>query len=258
MVTVRLEDSGPRAGVAVIILHGWGSSSAQMESISKRMSRHYRTVSIDFPGHGFSPEPPTAWGVPEHVELVEAVISHLCLSSYILVGHSNGGRVALELASYGTSMHKPEFLALISPSGIKGSRTISYHVRFWVARLLKAPFNIMPQPVRRFGLDWLRHSLLWRLLGSSDYRALGGVMRETFVKTLNHYVTAKLKRVTCPVIVFWGSEDDAISRSQMDELICLLPDAGLFVLEGAGHYAHNDQPESVVKGIMNMLDGIAN
>ena len=249
---IRVVDSGPREGLALVFLHGWGSSSHLMRSLSGPLSAEFRSISIDFPGHGKSPNPPSALGVPEHVSLVREVLNQCEVTHFALIGHSNGGRVSLQLASESGQDLRPAFLALVSPSGIRRKRSWNYYVKVWAARILKTPFNVLPPRAKEFGLDWLRHSLVWRLLGSSDYRALSGVMRETFVHTVNHYVTDRLSHVSCPVLVYWGSSDDAINRQQMDELTKALPDGGLFVLEGAGHFSHLNQPDVIINGVRTL------
>jgi pimeloyl-ACP methyl ester carboxylesterase len=253
---VIVYDDGPREGFVLFILHGWGSSANLMQPLSSRLSPFWRTIRIDMPGHGASPPPPSAWGVPQHVELLENIANELQIKECAIIGHSNGGRIALELASRADKRLDPAFLVLNSPSGIKRKRSPQYYVRLWTARILKLPFAVLPGPLKEAGLDWLRHSVVWSWLGSSDYRALSGVMRETFVQTVNHYVTPRLSQITCPVLVFWGTKDDAISRGQMDELVSLLPDAGFFELENAGHYGYLDQPDTIAAAVKDLVGGL--
>ncbi|MEM1269966.1 MAG: alpha/beta hydrolase, partial [Bacteroidota bacterium] len=131
-------------------------------------------------------------------------------------------------------------LVLVSPSGITPPRPASYYIKTAVAKTLKAPFVWMPEPARSTGLQWVRGTLPWQLLGSSDYSALDGVMRETFVKTVTFHVDGQVGRITLPTLLFWGDQDTAVSRKQMDTLEQAIDGAGLVVLEGAGHYGYLD------------------
>ncbi len=232
-----------------------------MGPLISRLSARFHVIAFDFPGHGLSARPQHAWGMDEQVELVLQIAENKHLSNFGIVGHSNGGRVALELASRSPSDQGPAFLALIAPSGIRRKRTLSYFIRLWTAKILKAPFLVLPEKPRELGLDWIRHSLIWRLLGSSDYRQLSGVMRETFVRTVNHYFgngpnESGLNNVTCDVVLFWGSDDTSISRKQMDMMLDLLPNAGLYVVKDAGHHAQLDQPDVIAAGITGIA-GVA-
>lgn len=241
--TLHLEISGPETGPPVLLLHGWGSNAALMQPIGEALADTYRIYNVDLPGHGASPIPPEAMGVPEHAALVHDVITNEIGQPVTLIGHSNGGRIGLHMASQATYKHHFNRLVLISPSGITPKRSWKYYLRKTTATVLKAPFQILPKRLRDFGLDWLRHSLVWKMLGSSDYRQLQGVMRETFVQTVNFHVNEAVRDIHVPTLLFWGDQDTAISKYQMDYLEQRIPDAGLVVLKGAGHYGHLDAPD---------------
>ena len=250
---LNVEATGPEGAEPVLLLHGWGSSAELMRPIAQALADVHRVYNVDLPGHGRSPAPPVAWGVPEHARLVQRLIRERTSGPVALVGHSNGGRIALYMASEPGMAPLLRRLVLVAPSGITPQRSRAYYARRSLAQTLKAPFELMPERLREPGLDWLRHSLLWRALGSSDYRALDGAMRGTFVKTVNCYLDGRVGRVDVPCLLFWGDRDEAISRYQMDVLERAIPDAGLVVLPGAGHYAYLDAPETFVAATRHFL-----
>ena len=254
---VHVEVSGPEDGAPVLLLHGWGSSAALMKPLATGFQGTYRVYNIDLPGHGETPQPPEPWGVPEFAQVVDAVISEHIGKPVHIVGHSNGGRISLYMASESRYAHWIRSLALISPSGIKAQRSMKYYVKKGVATTLKAPFQVFPTPMREYGLDWLRHSLVWRLLGSSDYQSLSGVMRGTFVKTVNFYVEDRLKDINVPTLLFWGTADQSISKRQMMILDQYISDSALIELEGASHYGYIDNPNVVIPAIRHFFSQIA-
>ncbi|MBO6576579.1 MAG: alpha/beta fold hydrolase [Rhodothermales bacterium] len=242
--------SGPSGGPPVLILHGWGSSAAVMQGFAQSLEDRYRVLNVDLPGHGLAAAPPESMDMEAHAE---AVAGHLVGPAHV-IGHSNGGRIALYMAGSDRYAHLIRSLTLISPSGVRRPRTAAYHVRRTVATVLKAPFRPLPTFLREPGLDWLRHSLVWRLLGSSDYRKLEGPMRETFVQLVNTYVEERLDRIAAPTLLFWGDADQAILKAQIDVLMAGIPEIGLVTLEGAGHYGFLDQPATVYAGTRHFLD----
>ncbi len=248
---------GPEDGPPVLLLHGWGSSARLMEPIAEALADRYRVFNVDLPGHGHSPPPPEPWGVSEHAALVAHLIRTRIGRPVVLIGHSNGGRIGLYLASEPEGKELLRALVLISPSGMRPHRPWHYYVRATLARLLKAPFQVLPQPLREPALDWLRHTIVWKALGSSDYRRLDGVMRETFVRIVNTYVEDRLERITIPVLVFWGEGDRTVRREQMDRLVRALPDAGLVVLKQAGHYGYLDDPDTFIAATRYFLEHLA-
>lgn len=251
---LHLETDGPVDGPPIVLLHGWGSGARQMRPIARGLADRFRTYALDLPGHGLSPPPPAPWGVPEHATLVHELITERIGSPVTVIGHSNGGRIALYMASDPAFRDALTGLVLVSPSGITPQRTWRYHVRRNLARLLKAPFRWLPGSLREHGLDWLKHSLVWRALGSSDYRQLDGVMRDTFVKTVNCYLDDRVHRIQVPVLLCWGDRDEAVSRRQMRVLEERIPDAGLVVLEEAGHYGYVDDLNTFLAATRTFLE----
>lgn len=251
---LNIETSGPESGDPIVVLHGWGSSAQIMRPVAEAFSDRYRVFNLDLPGHGLSPQPPVPWGVPEYAGLVREFIQAHTERPVTIIGHSNGGRIALYMATHAEMKVLIRRLVLISPSGITPKRSTKYYVRKIVANALKAPFQVLPDRLRAFGLDWLRHSLVWKMLGSSDYRQLEGVMRETFVQTVNYHLDDRVDRVDVPTLLFWGEGDEAISHYQMSVLEEKIPDAGLVVLENAGHYGFLDAPDVFVAATSHFLE----
>ena len=225
-----------------------------MRPLAEGLSDAYRTHALDLPGHGGSPPPPEPWGVTGHAQVLRDYIRTRIQSSVAVVGHSNGGRIALYMASQPDFSSSIDRLALISPSGVEPERSWAYHLRSGFATALKAPVQALPSSVQPPVEDWLRHSLIWRLLGSTDYNAQEGIMRETFVKTVNYHLDEELRQIQVPTLLFRGTEDDAVSRRQMEVMETTIDDCGLVELEGAGHFGHLDQPEPVLSGLRHFLE----
>ncbi len=250
---LNLESAGPENGEPVLLLHGWGSSADNMRPIAAGLTDWYRVYNLDLPGHGLSPAPPEPLDVPGHATLVCDLIRQMIGGPVTIIGHSNGGRIALYIASDPDLRHHIRRLILISPSGIAPHRSPSYYLKKYTATSLKAPFLILPNSLKEFGLDWLRHSLVWKLLGSTDYRALEGVMRETFVRTVTHHLDERVAKIKAPTLLIWGENDTAVSRRQMQVLENSIPDSGLVVLKGAGHYGYLDDFDTFIAATLHFL-----
>ncbi len=250
---LRRTMTGSASAPPVLLLHGWGSSAAHMASIAQDLASDYRVMNVDLPGHGHSPTPTEVIGIPEHAALIKEIIDTHIGEPVTIVGHSNGGRIALYMASHPLYKSLIRHLVLVSPSGVTPERSVGYYVRRTVASLLKAPFRLAPEPLRAYGLDWLRHSLAWRALGSSDYRAVEGVMRSVFVRMATCHLDEHVQEIEVPVLLFRGGRDTAISQRQMEYLVDAIPDAGLVVLENAGHYGYMDDFATFIAATRHFL-----
>ena len=252
---------GPEGAPPVLLLHGWGSSAALMEAAGRPLEDAMRVHTLDLPGHGRTPAPPRladneAWGVPEYAALVAHYITANGLAPVPVVGHSNGGRIALTMASDEKTAGLISRMVLVSPSGVTPPRPVSYHLRRGYVSALKAPFRLVPAgPLRERGLAWLRSTLYWRLVSTGDYAAASDAMRETFVKTVNHHVDERLGAIRVPTLVVWGDADTAVVREQVETLARDIPDAGLLVLPGAGHYGYLDAYPTYAAAVRSFLLG---
>jgi pimeloyl-ACP methyl ester carboxylesterase len=83
---------------ALVFLHGWCGDRDSWKHQLNAFARDYQVVAIDLGGHGASGKDRKAWTVLGLAGDVEAVIKALQLKRVILVGHSMGGWIALEVA----------------------------------------------------------------------------------------------------------------------------------------------------------------
>lgn len=96
-INVSFTDEGK--GKAVIFLHGFLGNKTVWKNFTKPFPKSkYRIITIDQLGHGKTPCLSYVHTTDEMAEAVYAVIKHLKLKKYFLVGHSMGGYVSLALA----------------------------------------------------------------------------------------------------------------------------------------------------------------
>ncbi len=220
-------------GFPLLMLHGWGANIGLVWPLAERMAAMgYRVYAPDMPGFGESDNPPVGWSVQDYVKFVLAYMDAHGLDKVYLFGHSFGGRLSLVLGA-----EHPERIikmALADSAGIRGKSSITGQIR------LKG-FRLVQNGLRTIGMgkqaDGLREWYTERY-GSADYKAAKGVMRETFVKVVNEDLLPYAARVKPSTLLFWGDQDTETSLWEGQLLEKTIPDAGLVVWEGAGHYSY--------------------
>ena len=95
-INVSFTDEGK--GKAVVFLHGFLGAKEIWKYFSKELSKSQRVITIDLLGHGKTECLSYVHTMEEMAEAVQAVLKHLKLRNYFLVGHSLGGYVSLALA----------------------------------------------------------------------------------------------------------------------------------------------------------------
>lgn len=229
-------------GKPLLILHGWGSNSRVMWPLAQNLS-HIRTCYlIDLPGFGESPAPSAAWDIDHYADLIAAFIKENELGRVDILAHSFGGRITLKLSARSNADTFIDKILITGGAGMTPKRSMKYHFKKYFAKSLKAPFLILPGKFRESALSHLRKTSLWKSLGSTDYQALEGVMREIFVKTVTEFLEDSLPAISNEVLLLWGRNDDTTPLYQAQRMEHGLKNAALVTIDNAGHYAFLDQP----------------
>jgi len=85
-------------GHTLVLLHGFLESLDIWESFSEQLSRHFKVITIDLPGHGLSGSFGEVHNMALMAKCVYAVLDHLGVEHCVVVGHSMGGYVAVRFA----------------------------------------------------------------------------------------------------------------------------------------------------------------
>jgi pimeloyl-ACP methyl ester carboxylesterase len=200
----------------VLALHGWARSRTDWSEVLAGVP----SLAVDLPGFGASPAPAAAWGSRDYAELLAPLLAD---GGWTVVGHSFGGRVAVQLAA-----------------GWPG--VIDKLVLTGVPLLRRAPAG---KPPLGFRLAKKAHAMgllsaermeaQRRKRGSADYRAAQGVMRDTLVRLVNEDYRELLPRLELPVELVWGAADTAAPLDLAREAAQLMPHATLTVSQTSGH-----------------------
>ncbi len=232
------------SGPPVLVLHGWGASIEAVYPIVTGLAPLATVHTLDLPGFGESQIPPHPWGVEDYQAFVAAFMDELAIEAPTIVGHSNGGRIAIRMAA--TEPARASRLVLVDSAGIRPKRTLRYYRRVGMAKIGKYAARFLGSPGER-----LRARLVGRA-GSADYLA-AGEMRPTLVKLVNSDLRPFMPAIGVPTLLVWGSQDTDTPLSAAGEMERLIPDAGLVVLEGAGHFSYLDQPARFARIVSHFL-----
>ncbi len=220
-------------GPEVVILHGWGGRIESVAPVTNALSSVASVLTVDLPGFGDTANPPQPWGVAEYTRWVLALMDRFEIAAASIVGHSNGGRIAIKLGA--EHPDRVVRLVLIDAAGIRPRRTAKYYLKVYSAKTVK---HLGPR------LGPLGRRMQRRIaarMASSDY-ASAGELRPTFVKLVNEDLTELLPDIKAPTLLIWGEADDATPLADGRTMERLIPDAALIVFPGAGHYSYLDDP----------------
>lgn len=236
---VRLYYQQAGKGKNILLLHGWGIDSSFFKPIYEELSKDYCVTALDLPAHGKSVKPPEPWGVKEYAKLVTDFMDQLNLVNCTIVGHSNGGRIGVYIASqWPEYVHK---LVITGGAGIKKPASQEQSKRNKCYSRKKNIYQWM-KSVKIFGSlpDRLAEKLRMKY-GSADYVALDPDMRATFIRIISEDLTPLLAQIKAPTLLIWGDKDEETPLWMGEKMKQEIPDSGLIVFENGSHYAYLEQ-----------------
>ena len=93
-------------GTAVMMIHGFLENSMMWDKIKPELIKKNRIITVDLLGHGKSDCLGYVHSMELFAETIDAVLKHLRIRKYILVGHSLGGYISLALAKINSTKIK--------------------------------------------------------------------------------------------------------------------------------------------------------
>lgn len=240
-IIAQVEQTGQ--GEQLLLLHGWGPASVSMAGhlrpLAARLQHRYEVTMVDFPGHGGSGQPGVDWGVKEYAEWTLGLMDQLGLARPTLIAHSFGGRVALWLAAH--HPQRVQALVLTGCAGLRPRATLRGRLRAWMFKAARGALAVLGMfpALKARQAGWL--ASLRGQFASADYLDTPEALRGSFSRVVREDLRPLLPRVTQPVLLVWGEQDQATPLWMGQVMAKELPDARLLVYQDEDHFAYLNQ-----------------
>ena len=208
----------------LFIIHGWTYTLGKWDELVANLNDDFEVVMLKVPG--LSQPSEKVWDVPAYVDWLNQQLADE--DKPAVIGHSNGGRIALAYAqAYPDKLSK---LILIDSAGIprqSGGVSLKRKILKPIAKALKP---VVKGRARRG---------LYRLIGAHDYGNAPPNMRATMQNMLNFDKELDFSAVSVPTVIIWGEADTATPLSDGLALAKKLQAASEpIIIKGAGHSPH--------------------
>jgi len=244
-------------GPAIVFLHGWGAFKELWWSTLRDLGRDYRCFAIDMPGHGES-----RLGQADQIERIATLVADFCadlgLTAIILVGHSMGGSVAVEVTL--RYPHLVRRLALID-AAVDAYRMPTY-TRLYLLPAIGWPVFRITQAIGRafrpigqriphdHGGGWIRP---WvrraSYLATFDPEGLYRILRSLFATRADE----RLQQIRVPTLVLTGQFDSLVPPSHARRLAQVIPGARYVVLPASIHNPMDERPGAFTRALRAFL-----
>jgi pimeloyl-ACP methyl ester carboxylesterase len=270
LATRTLGESGPR----VVFVHGLFGQGKNWTTIAKGLAGNHRVTLVDLPNHGHSPWTDRV-DYLDMAELLAAELEHLG-EPVTLVGHSMGGKVAMQLA-----LRRPELLRALVVVDIapveyplQGGRTDDPDEE-------ASPFAAFIEAMRAMDLEGLttrddadaalraavpsrmvRSFLLQSLVregsGGDGWRwRLNLELLERDLGELRGFPDPPAGAVFGgPVLWIAGANSAYVLDDDRPHMDALFPTTRLVRIKNAGHWVHSEQPEVFLETLRRFLDRV--
>lgn len=214
--------------VVVFLHHGLGSTAAWRKQVPALVEAGFRTIVYDRWGYGKSEkrEGIDMPGFEQDQADLESLLNQLGIEKATLVGHSDGGTIAL----YFASAHPERMSCLV---------TVAAHV--YVEKKMKPGIEAVQQV---FENDWRFREGLRRSHGEKYEQVFhnwfDGWHRP---ECLDWDMRSRLVAVSCPTLVTQGAEDEHATAQHAQDIAVGIQGAELWLAEGAGHMLPQDEPD---------------
>lgn len=225
----------------IVILHGWTYSIEMWEpflKILEEKSVDYEVLKIP----GLTAPLSRVWTLDDYESwLAQQVTSHK--SPVVILGHSNGGRIAAAFA--GKYPQRISKLILIDSAGIihrNFNTVLKKTVLGTAAKIGKRVMNS----------DSIRN-LFYRMIGEQDYNMADPILKKTMVNLISQDLTSIFSRIKVPTLITWGQDDTITPLSDGRKINELISNSRLEVIENAKHSPQFTHPNVVAEIILKFL-----
>lgn len=250
-----------------LLLHGTGASVHSWAPLMPLLAEDFALTAMDLPRHAFTKgHPAEVMSLPRMATEIAKLTASLSLKPDIIIGHSAGAALALQLAldhgytgpivGLNSAMRPfPGPAAQIFPAVAK-----LLFINPLVPRIFSKMATFSKEAERflyrstgsKIGAQGMA---CYEALFANSHHTKGGLsmMANWDLPTLK----TRMGEVTNPILLVHSDKDAAIPLDWAREVNSWLPTAELTVLKGLGHLAHEEAPERVHAPIIQFAQGHA-
>lgn len=218
---------GTDEGDTFVWLHGWGQSHGSLSRLAQLFKGSGKHYLFDLPGFGKSAKLADGAGTLDYADRLAKELKAISDRPCILIGHSFGGRVAVQMAAHHGDHVKA--IILIGGAGLQRRRSLTHKIRAFALRTLgklaRLCDNLFKSNFRQAYSN---------KFGSADYKEAGD-LRQTFVRVVNEDLSKEAQSAKCPALLIYGAEDNEAPPEIGRKYESLMQSAVYHEIEGFGH-----------------------
>lgn len=258
-VRAHYRDVGPREAPAIVLVHGFAASTHAWDAWVKALSKDYRVVVLDLPGHGLTRTGAGYVVRSDSLEnAIDGVTRGLGLTRFTLGGHSMGGEVAWTYAL--DHADRVQRLILVDASGWpnegRGGGMVFKFLGNPVGRRVLKEIEIRPLMTQALGSAYVDPKLVTPALIDRyvDLARAPGHREILLSQRPRRVATAPdLSSIHVPTLILFGQDDRVIPPADGEKFHKAIPGATLILYPGVGHMPMEQIPDRSVADLRAWL-----
>lgn len=243
-------------GPDIIFLHGLFGAGDNWRSIGKSISEQYRVHLIDLPNHGRS-----SWmaepSLPNLANTINDWIIDNDIQHYTLLGHSLGGKVAMQMAlNHPVNQLQKLVIADISPKIYPPHHQAIFDalksVNFSEAKDRKAVDKHLKPQIPIDGIRLFLLKSLYKKEGQLAWRFNLEVLENRYECVAN--APTSVEAFKLPTLFIKGQNSDYIIPEDEALIRPLFPNATAKIIEGTGHWLHAEKPDVFTRILTQFIE----
>ena len=257
----RLAAEVAGSGPPVVFLHAGVADRRMWRAELAALSGTHRVLAYDRRGFG---ETTTPEGSFSHVDDLAAVLDHLGGRAAVLVGGSQGGRIAIDFA-----LSRPERVLglVLVATAVSGASSPAEYPPEIAARI-----DELEQAEEGHDLDHMNELEAWFWLDgpTSTEGRVGGSVRDLFFEmngtALRHApvgeerpppnALSRLQQIKVPTLVIWGDLDFAHIQQRSAQIVQRIAGSEGFLMHGTAHLPNLEAPSAFVELLRSFLERV--
>jgi pimeloyl-ACP methyl ester carboxylesterase len=233
-------------GKVVLMLHGWGDRLETFNNIINEDLRKYKIIRLDLPGFGNTQTPNEDFDLEKYADFVSDFLEKIGLDDiYAVIGHSNGGAIAIKAISTGKII--PKKLVLLASSGIRSEVNSRKKIYRLMAKTLKIPTKILPKKSQ----DKIKR-LAYKKIGSELFVAEN--MQGTFKKIVSEDLQELSRKINITTLLIYGDCDEMTPLRYGQLFNETIPKSRIVVINDSRHMLHITHAKDVLNEIIGFLN----
>lgn len=217
-------------GPNLVFLHGWGRDRHTWDGVIEQLKHECMCWTLDLPGFGQNPRPKTTWNPRDYAQWVRQFMAENNIDTATIVGHSFGGRVAIEFAA-STWHSEPRTWNFILYATPGFREPISRFTS--IAQALAKGLKHARIPLKKIPVV---SSLKKRLQSTDDQNA--ALMHDIFRATIEYDLGPAMAKIDAPVLLLWGEHDREVPLVIARAMQEAISSSVLKVIPSGSHFAH--------------------